>query len=209
MEPWAPRLKGACQCCPGDGRIKRTWGGWRKHLAQVPPTESQCADALKGCKLQGGPGASYKGSLCSMNPGQIREFIYEKDNSSFLPYKGASQQPEKHPKILGDTCNCEVLFLLTSLGTVISCLLVSFHQTNTPHLYPRTGVPLSDSCLKSLTWSEQPLLTLVTRVRARPKGLQRAVSWNNRSLQRSRYTMYFKPLHVQGYLSWSLAKQAV
>lgn len=69
MEPWAPRLKGACQCCPGDGRIKRTWGGWRKHLAQVPPTESQCADALKGCKLQGGPGASYKGSLCSMNPG--------------------------------------------------------------------------------------------------------------------------------------------
>lgn len=50
--------------------------------------------------------------------------------------KGLANNLKSTPKILGDTCNCQVLFLLTSLGTMISCLLVSFHQTNTPHLYP-------------------------------------------------------------------------
>ena len=173
----------------------------------------RCSEGL-GC-YQGGPGASDKGSLCSMNPEQTRGFIYEKDNIrkkiTVLSYltKGLASNLKSTPKILSDTCNCEVWFLLTSLGTMISCLSVSFHQTKIPHLHPENRGALLDSCLKSLMCGEQPLLTLVTGVRARPKGLQCTVSRNNRSLQRSWYTMYFKPLHVQGYLSWSLAKQAV
>ena len=91
-----------------------------------------------------------------MNPEQTRGFIYEKDNIrkkiTVLSYltKGLASNLKSTPKILSDTCNCEVLFLLTSLGTMISCLSVSFHQTKIPHLHPENRGALLDSCLKSL-----------------------------------------------------------
>lgn len=136
-EPWAARLKGACQCCPGDGRTSCTWGGWRKHLAQVPPTESQCADALKGWDATRGAQELLTRAIYAAWTRDRPESLSMK-KITVLSYltKGLASNLKSTPKILSDTSNCEVWFLLTSLGTMISCLSVSFHQTNTPHLYP-------------------------------------------------------------------------
>ena len=209
-EPWAPRLKGALSVLPGRRKNQLHLGGWRKHLAQVTPTDSQCADARKGWDATRGAQEVLTRAVYAAWTQDRPEGLSMK-KVTVLSYltKGLASNLKSSPKILSDTYNSEVWFLLTSLGTMISCLSVSFHQTKIPHLHPENRGALLDSCLKSLTCGEQPLLTLVTGVKARPKGLQCTVSRNNRSLQRSRYTMYFKPLHVQGYLSWSLAKKAV
>lgn len=120
--------------------------GGNTHLAQVPHTESQQTDALKGW-LTGSVAASYKGSFIKHVPwravkrvylnslGQAKEFYLWKGSCRL--HEVAKQESEKDPKILRDTYKHKTLFLFISLRTLIFCLQSSFQETKTPQLHSK------------------------------------------------------------------------